>query len=149
MFLWKFLSNLLDLLTIGSILLISKVLYLCKYISFYILSYLNLFTYLFKIIIKSLLLALFKFLFVDQTPNNKPAHSLPLLWVYVAVGVCAGSVVLVVAAGYIYAKRNTNKSARFVDEQSRLINSGIKLFLYHYLYLFFVITFYKIQVLTE
>jgi tRNA A-37 threonylcarbamoyl transferase component Bud32 len=47
----------------------------------------------------------------------------PLLWVWVAVGVCVGSVVLVVAAGYIYAKSNTNKSARFIDEQSKLINS--------------------------
>eukprot|EP00026_Physarum_polycephalum_P005313 Phypoly_transcript_05345.p1 GENE.Phypoly_transcript_05345~~Phypoly_transcript_05345.p1 ORF type:complete len:610 (-),score=59.52 Phypoly_transcript_05345:54-1883(-) len=56
-------------------------------------------------------------------PNNNKSHDPQLLWVYVAVGVCGGSVILVVAAGYIYAKRNTNKSARFVDEQSRLINS--------------------------
>jgi hypothetical protein len=61
----------------------------------------------------------------DIEPNSNKSHAPALLWVYVAVGVCAGSVVLVVAAGYIYAKRNTNKSARFVDEQSRLINSGL------------------------
>lgn len=31
---------------------------------------------------------------------------------------------LVVTAGYIYAKRNTSKTVNFVHEQSRLINSG-------------------------
>lgn len=46
-----------------------------------------------------------------------------LLWVWVAVGVCVGSVVLIIAAGYIYAKSSVNRSARFIDEQSRLINS--------------------------
>lgn len=63
------------------------------------------------------------FTYEKGQPNNNKNHAPPLLWVYVAVGVCGGSVILVVAAGYIYAKRNTNKSARFIDEQSRLINS--------------------------